>query len=595
MLRGFRWQILVLVMALVLFGVSLSSRLGPNNTPQPNQATATATAELVASATPLPAPTEAPVLLTPDSSVSAVDIPTYREALIGNVQRLNPLMASLNPVDRDITSLIFEGLVKINAYGEPIPSLAASWVISSDGLDYVFQLRNDVLWQDGIPFGAADVLYTIGILQSADFPGDAALGAFWRTIEVQQLDTQLIRFRLTQPLGSFLDALQIGILPEHALRGTTAARLASHPFNLTPIGTGPYQLEALRSNSSNRTDIIDLRAAPVYRQRPEGQTGYTIDRISFRLYGTFDEAINGLKSGEVDGLASRDRDESAELLDLSNFNLQTAVEPTLGALIFNWASDNTKFFREQRIRQALQISLDRRGLVERNLKNTVMKNEAILANSPMIPGSWAYIGDLPWPTTDFNAAVQLLDTSNSGKGEAQTNAEGTVEPTGSRFAFSILTPDEPNLVNLANDIAGQWSNLNIAVTVEVADAASYQQRLDTGDFGAAIVELSMIGSADPDVYQFWDADQYPDGKNYGGVDDRRIAEDLERARGDYSGINRIIRYRSFQEDFVTRAIALPLYYPLYTYVTANKVGGIQLGFMGSPTSRFINIQQWTLN
>lgn len=594
MLRGFRWQVLVLVMALVLFGVSLSSRLDQSNIPQPSPATATATVEIIASATPLPAPTDAPVVLTPNSSTHAAEIPTYREALIGNVQRLNPLMASLNPVDRDITSLIFEGLVKINAYGEPIPSLAASWVISSDGLDYVFQLRNDVLWQDGIPFGAADVLYTVSILQSADFPGDAALGAFWRTIEVQQLDTQLIRFRLTQPLGSFLDAVQIGILPEHALRGTTAARLASHPFNLTPIGTGPYQLEALRSNSSNRTDIVDLRAAPVYRQRPEGQTGYAIDRISFRLYGTFDEAANGLKNGEVDGLASRDRVESAALLDLSNLNLQTAVEPTLGALIFNWASDNTKFFRELRIRQALQISLDRSGLVDRNLKNAVMKNEAILANSPMIPGSWAYMGDLPWPNYDVTAAIQLLDTSNLGKGEAQTNAEGTAEATGSRFTFTLLTPDEPNMIKLANDIAAQWSPLNIGVTVEVADAASYQQRLDAGEFGAALVELSMVGSADPDVYQFWDADQYPDGKNYGGVDDRRIAEDLERARGDFSGINRIIRYRSFQEDFVTRVIALPLYYPLYTYATASKVDGIQLGFMGSPTSRFINIQEWTL-
>ena len=93
-------------------------------------------------------------------------------------------------------------------------------------------------------------------------------------------------------------------------------------------------------------------------------------------------------------------------------------------------------------------------------------------------------------------------------------------------------------------------------------------------FGAAIVELSMKGSADPDVYEFWDADQYPDGKNYGGVDDRHIAEDLERARGDYSGINRAIRYHNFQVDFVSRAIAIPLYYPLYTYAVAGKVAGV---------------------
>ena len=593
MLRGFRWQVLVLVMALILFGISLASRLGNDNNPQTVAATATESATVTTP--PTIEPTALPAVLTPNasSSTAAASIPTYKEALIGNVQRLNPLLASLNPVDRDITSLIFEGLVKINAYGEPIPALAKSWVISSDGLDYVFQLRNDVLWQDGVPFGAADVLYTMSILQAGDFPGDPALGAFWRTIEVQQLDTEQIRFRLTQPLGSFLDAMQIGMLPEHALRGTSAARLASHPFNLSPIGTGPYQLEALRSTSNNRTDLIDLRAAPVYRQRPEGQAGYAIDRISFRLYGTFDEAVGGLKSGDVDGLAGRDREESASLLDLSNVSLHTNIEPTLGVLIFNWASDKTKFFREQRIRQALQIGLNRNTLVAQNMKTSSMKLEGVTATSPMIPGSWAYVNDLAWPAPDLAAAKQLLDTSNLGKGSA--GAEATPDPSGKRFSFSILTPNVPNLVSMAQDIANQWSQLNIDVTVEPVDNDTYQKRLDSGEFGAAIVELSMNGSADPDVYQFWDADQYPDGKNYGGVDDRRIAEDLERARGDYSGINRAVRYRDFQEDFVSRAIAIPLYYPLYTYAVSSKVAGIQLGFMGSPASRFVSIQDWTLN
>src|SRR5262249_49265152 len=213
-----------------------------------------------------------------------------------------PLFADLNLVDRDITSLIFEGLTRTNQYGEPEPALAKNWVISSDGLEYVVRLRDDVLWQDGVRFTAIDVIYTISLLQSSDFPGDSALGAFWRTVEVQQLGDDLIRFRLTQPLGSFLDELRIGILPEHALRGTTAAQLATHPFNLSPIGTGPYQLEALRSTGGSGVGIVDLRVAPVYRGRPEGQSGYAVERMSFYLFGSFDDALNALKSGSVDAL-----------------------------------------------------------------------------------------------------------------------------------------------------------------------------------------------------------------------------------------------------------------------------------------------------
>ena len=154
------------------------------------------------------------------------EVVTFSEALIGHVQRLNPILASLNPVDADITGLIFEGLTRINAYGEPEPALAERWVISADGLEYTVFLRQDVLWQDGVPFTAADVDYTMSLLRSPDFPGAEDLNTFWRTVETQVLGQHLVRFRLTQPLGTFLDKLKIGILPEHALRGTGAAQIA---------------------------------------------------------------------------------------------------------------------------------------------------------------------------------------------------------------------------------------------------------------------------------------------------------------------------------------------------------------------------------
>ncbi|MEZ4667724.1 MAG: peptide ABC transporter substrate-binding protein [Anaerolineae bacterium] len=585
MFRGFRWQLLALLAALVVFGFSLTSR---NTADMPSGVVPTSTAtEAAGDTTPEPTveslPTAMPQVITAESPTN---IPTYREGLIGGVSRLNPLFADLNPVDRDISSLIFEGLTRINQYGEPVPNLAKSWVTSTDGLDYIFQLRDDILWQDGIAFGPADVTYTIGLLQSPDFPGDPALGKFWQTVEVQQLDDHHIRFRLTQPLGRFLDAVSVGILPEHALRGTTASTIASHPINLSPIGTGPYQLEAVRTDDSGQVRVVDLRAAPVFRQRVEGGTGYEVERISFHLYDVFDEALDGLKSGEIDGLAGRDRTENNTLLSLSGVNVHTAFQPTLGALIFNWASDQTAFFREQRVRQALQIGLDRAPIIQR-----VLGSEAVQADSPLFPGSWAYDGDVVWPRVDVAAAIQLLDTARWNK-SSDTTSESAV---GTRFSFKILTPDDPKLVALAQEIAGQWSQLNIGVSVETVDRNSYEERLNSSAFDASLVELAMGNSADPDVYQFWDADQYPDGKNYGGVDDRRIAEELERARSDYNGLNRAIRYRQFQQDFVGRAIAIPLYYPLFVYATKPRLEGVQIGYLNSPSSRFITIEDWKVN
>jgi peptide/nickel transport system substrate-binding protein len=77
--------------------------------------------------------------------------------------------------------------------------------------------------------------------------------------------------------------------------------------------------------------------------------------------------------------------------------------------------------------------------------------------------------------------------------------------------------------------------------------------------------------------------------------DDRLSGFLERARRDPYGINRVTLYRQFQETFIERSVAIPLYYPLYTYTVNRRVQGIQLGVITSPTDRFRNIQEWTLN
>lgn len=595
MFQGLRWQIAALVFACVLFGFSLIIRL--SNQPPETQPQPTATMQPVVS-TPLPEPTatdvpaQQPVSIPDDPGTATV---TFQEGLVGHVQRLNPLYADLNPVDEAITSLIFEGLTRINAYGEPEPNLAESWIISSDGLEYVIRLRQDVLWQDGIPFNADDVVYTMSLLRSPEFTGSNALGAFWRTVETERLDPYLVRFRLTQPLGSFLEKLRIGILPHHALEGTNAAQLAAHPFNLSPIGTGPYQLEALRSRNNNDIESVDLRFAPVYRQRAGGSEGYAVNHIRFALYDSFGTALAGLQNREIDGLAARNRSEREALVNAlppNQSEVHTAIQPVLGTIIFNWQNDNTSFFREQRVRLGLETGLSREPIIRRSLRNT-----AVEADSPLVPTSWAYTSDLPWPLYDLATARFLLETANWRRPEpTEDSTEEVAAPTeeeATLFQFSILTPDDPALINMVGEIASQWSQLNIRVSVDSVPVDVYQERLQSGNFDAALVELALGESADPDIYAFWHQGQYPDGENYGGVDDRRVSELLERARRDASGINRAIHYTEFQQDFIERAIAIPLYYPLYTYVTSPAFEGIQLGFMGLASDRFKTIQDWS--
>lgn len=607
MLRGIRWQIIAFVLALIVFSAAVVTRIA-NRTMQDNEPPVTQTAaEVTVAATDQPAAetstpeTEQAAAPTTqaisNTSITQVDgVTTYTEAVIGRVQRLNPLFADLNSVDRDITSLIFEGLFEINEFGEPTPLLAEDYLVSNDGLEYAIRLRDDVLWQDGQPFTARDVAYTISLLQDPDFPGSDALKRFWSTVEVEVLNDFTVRFRLTQPLAAFPTNLTIGLLPEHALRGTTAADIASHPFNFSPIGTGPYQLEAIRSDSGGIITAVDLRVAPVYRQRPEVESGsYAMERISFRIFDTFDAATNALAAGEVMGLASRQFEDRPALLDIPGMDVYTTVAPAVGVLIYNWdeTEQNVRFFSDQRIRRALQLGVSIAGPVESHLAN-----RAIPADSVLLPThSWAYLGQ-GQPAIDVTQARDILENTNlrpvTLPEEGETDAESvegeaiTIEDLKS---FSLLVPQQPAIEQIAQEVVAQWSQIGLTVTIEAVPQDEFEQRLRDGDFDTAIVELAM--GADPDVYAYWHAGQYPDGLNYGAMIDDRLSEALERARRETNGVNRAALYHEFQRQFRERAAAIPMYYPLFTYTVNSQVNGVQLGFISKPSDRFRTIERWT--
>jgi ABC-type transport system substrate-binding protein len=306
MWKALRWPLLALLFAIILLVAALYTQLANDeNSDDANETPVSILPDTTPTPTDLPPATAIPTIEIEPGEELPEPVPgQLTEALVGRIGKLNPLYAEFNPVDRDITSLMFEGLTTVNAYGEVVPDLAERWEVSRDGLEYIVAIRRDVSWQDGVQFASADVRYTIDVIRDANFQGNPTLTEFWKTVEVAVIDDFTMRFRLVQPLASFPEQLRLGLLPAHALQGYPVQDLDKHPINLiNPIGTGPYQLEEIYSSPNNGQIIgISLRVAPTYRQRPEGQSGYAIDRIVFLTYETLDQAIAAYVRGEVNSI-----------------------------------------------------------------------------------------------------------------------------------------------------------------------------------------------------------------------------------------------------------------------------------------------------
>ena len=156
--------------------------------------------------------------------------------------------------------VLFPGLTKPGVDLQPAADLAESWSASADGMSWIFELRDDVIWHDGAPFTAEDVAFTFNQIVL-----DAALVAsgarnFGTIASVDVVDTHTVRFNLKSPFSALPAYLGInaGILPKHVFEGQ------GDPWNLTsfhkgtPIGTGPFKVSefvsgAYRSNASTAT------------------------------------------------------------------------------------------------------------------------------------------------------------------------------------------------------------------------------------------------------------------------------------------------------------------------------------------------------
>src|SRR3989338_7315726 len=120
-----------------------------------------------------------------------------------------------------VTNHIFEGLTMTNAFTTKVePHLAERWEVSEDGLRWTFHLRRDVLWSDGQPFGADDVVFTFNdLIYNPDIPSSARdiFTLDGREFKVERIDEHTVRFELPVRFAPFLRGMGQAILHKHKL------------------------------------------------------------------------------------------------------------------------------------------------------------------------------------------------------------------------------------------------------------------------------------------------------------------------------------------------------------------------------------------
>jgi peptide/nickel transport system substrate-binding protein len=552
-MKKLRWPLLIVFLALVAIGILLFSQQPAINKTQPT------------------IPTE----------VVPIKGGIYTEALVGSLSRLNPLLDMSSPVDRDVDRLLYSGLIRFDGRGLPLGDLADSWGISSDGLIYNFSIRANAVWHDGQPVTSDDVIFTIELLRNANPTIPTDLQDFWQQIEIKRLDDKTVQFRLPEPFAPFMDYLTFGVLPEHLLGDLTFDDLVNAQFNIQPIGSGPYRFDHLIMEGDKINGLVLTAFDKYYATKPY------IEQIAFRYYPNVQAALEAYQKGEVMGIGQVTTDILPGILKDSklNLNLYTGRLPELTLIFLNMDSPQAPFLKEADIRRALLMGLNRQLIVDQ-----LLSGQAIIADGPIFPGTWAYYEGMEHIGYDPDAAIALLKkagyTLPAEGGDIRTK-EGTP------LEFELLYPDDEVHANLAEAIQQDWARLGVSTILK---AVLYDELvndyLSPREYQAALVNLNLTRFADPDPYPFWHQAQATGGQNYSKWDDRQASEYLEQARVTTNIEERTRLYRNFQVRFGKELPALPLYYPVYTYAVSADVQGVRMGPLFDPSDRFDTITGW---
>ena len=251
---------------------------------------------------------------------------TLTEGVVGLPHFINPVLA-LSDADRDLTALIFSGLLKATADGTLVPDLAQSYTIAPDGLTYTFTLKPEITFHDKTPITTDDVVFTVEKAQDPAIKSPKRPN--WEGVTVQKIDERNVRLILKQPYSPFLENATLGILPKHIWNGVNADEFPFGQFNIQPVGSGPYKMKSIERNSSG---------IPI-SYRLESFDKYTfgnplIENIIIRFFQNSDALVLGYKNGTVESIAGISPGQAKGISDIGG-RIERTPLPRIFAVFFN--------------------------------------------------------------------------------------------------------------------------------------------------------------------------------------------------------------------------------------------------------------------
>jgi len=389
-------------------------------------------------------------------------------AISGNPMATNPIVVG-DRFGLTFTNMVYSPLARIDANNEFHFELAESMDVSEDGLTITVHLREGVLWSDGEPFTAHDVVFTYGIRGNRDL-GHGNYAGLWigdAPIEFSALDELTVEFRLPEVSAAVLNNLlfEVNIMPEHIF--ADEPDFSENDLIAHPVGTGPFRLVEY-----NRGQYLLFEANEHYfGGRP------ALDHVTLRIIENMDTQRMALQNGDIDAAIVLPVD--IETLDASLITAFAFSENRVGYIGMNVLTDELS---DVRVRQAIRYALN---VNDMNLAAFMSEDFFNTPLSILPPNN-------PWAVTDVNTYERNLERAR------ELLAEAGVTDLRLNFGFNSADPAGTMQATLAQ---AQLAEIGVHVELEGQDGTALSVELNTaGSTRFNLFTGGYIMGNDPDAY-----------------------------------------------------------------------------------------------
>jgi oligopeptide transport system substrate-binding protein len=391
----------------------------------------------------------------------------------GEPQTLDPHRYNLR-LEETLLNDLFLGLTTFNSKGKIVPGAAQSWKQSKDGLTWIFYLRDDLKWSDGVPLTAEDFVYS---LRRVMRPKTAASLAYFlymienaaavnqgkmpaQSLGVRAITPRQLEIKLAAPYPYFLERLLYPIafpVPKHVIDEVGDNWVKPQHW----VSNGAYKLKTWQPQA-----FVEMTANPYF------YTKVAIEKIRYHPLASEQSGYNRYRSSELDVIPNLPTSELEGIKTSSDQSVQAALRltPLLSSmyLVFNLQDPA---FQDVRVRRALSMAIDQEILTSKVMRS---------GDKP----SYTFVPNL---ISDYQPAKASHANMVFGQRQAVARrllAEAGFDKTNPlTITLRHVSGTEGKKVNLA--VAGMWRSIGVITTLHQAELKAHFADLRQGKFMVA--------------------------------------------------------------------------------------------------------------